>query len=184
MPSAIVALAGRRIDAPDADPSRFPLAHADAVRERIRARLLERDADTLMSSAACGADLLALDAAGELGIRRIVVLPFDRKRFRDISVTDRPGGDQRWGPLFDRVLAEIPATDVITLVGNGEGTAAFAAANERILEDAGRLGASTDHDVVAAIVWDGAPRGKDDLTAHFAEAARRRGFTVGEIPTR
>ena len=180
---AIVALAGRRIDAPDARPSRFPLANADAVRERIRDVLVRRGATTLVSSAACGADLVAIEAARELGLRCVFVLPFARHRFRAISVVDRPGADERWGPAFDRLLRELPRGDVIVLGGNGEGAAAFAAANERILGEALGLAGASGADAVAVIAWDGVPRGGDDLTAQFADAAGRRGMTVEELST-
>src|ERR1019366_7008755 len=97
----IIALAGRRVDSADAKESRFPLRNVGIVRTRARAALKEIGATALVSSAACGADLIALSEAGKLGLRRRVVLPFERSRFRDTSVTDRPGD---WGPLYDQVL--------------------------------------------------------------------------------
>jgi hypothetical protein len=181
--STVVALAGRRIDAQDGDgPARFPPANAAAVGERIAAALRRLQARTLVSSAACGADLLALEAAGELGIRRVVVLPFAADRFREVSVTDRPGGEERWGPAFDRVLRELPAGDLVVLAGSGESTEAFSAVNERLLDEAIEL-AGTDGRAVALIAWDGASRDGDDLTAHFAEGARSRGMEVEEVST-
>ena len=96
----IVALAGRRIDKPDADAPRFPLTGVDLVRGRLHHLLSEKKVTTFVCSAACGADLLALAAARDLGIRRRVILPFTRERFRVTSVVDRPGD---WGPLFNAV---------------------------------------------------------------------------------
>ena len=90
----IVALAGRRIDKPDADAPRFPLTSVDLVRGRLHHLLSVKKVTTLVCSAACGADLLALAAARDLGIRRRVILPFTRERFRVTSVVDRPGD---WG---------------------------------------------------------------------------------------
>src|SRR5438552_4042532 len=93
----IVALAGRRIDAEGA-PARFPLDQAPRVRERLDALLLELRPAALVCSAACGADLLALEAAAALNIPARIVLPFEPGRFRTSSVVDRPGD---WGPRFD-----------------------------------------------------------------------------------
>src|SRR5450432_2011251 len=92
----IIALAGRRVDPVHAKQQRFPAAskNVEIVRERIRIILQTEGATVLVSSAACGADLLALSEAGALGLRRRVVLPYDRKEFRATSVTDRPG---EWG---------------------------------------------------------------------------------------
>lgn len=78
----ILALSGRRIDPPGGYPARFPLMNGELVRERIR-NLLEKHAVTaIVCSAACGADLLAHREAGSLGIRRKVVLPYDRSSLR------------------------------------------------------------------------------------------------------
>jgi hypothetical protein len=129
--ASTIALAGRRIDPPDAETPRFPLANAPLVRDRLRAFFVERGADTLVCSAACGADLVALEAAESLGMRYRIVLPFDPAKFRDTSVTDRPGA---WGPLYDRVVeAARRAGDLVVLEGAGEGGAAYEAANWRIL---------------------------------------------------
>jgi hypothetical protein len=65
----VIALAGRRIDAPDAETPRFPLAAVPFVREQLDALFADRGATALVCSAACGADLVALDAATELGLR-------------------------------------------------------------------------------------------------------------------
>jgi hypothetical protein len=60
---SIVAAAGRRIDASDASPPRFPLANRDVVPERIRTTLIEHGATGIVAAGACGADLLAQDVA-------------------------------------------------------------------------------------------------------------------------
>jgi hypothetical protein len=155
--------------------------------------LEDRQATALVCSAACGADLVALDAAGALGLRRRVVLPFGRERFRETSVVDRPG---EWGPLYDRVIETVTrAGDLIVLAGAGEGGAAYAAANEQILEEALRLagvgGPARDckaapvppEKALAVIVWEGQSRGNDDATQQFATSARRRGLAVEQVLT-
>jgi hypothetical protein len=109
----VIAVAGRRIDAEDAETARFPLANLPLVRERLTAYLAARGATRIVVSAACGADLLALEAARAAGLPRRIVLPFDRKTFRTTSVTDRPGD---WGRLYDALLAEAAAAgDLIEL---------------------------------------------------------------------
>ena len=130
----VVALAGRRVDPPEADSPRFPPENIGLVRERLHSFLQDRRAAALVCSAACGADLVALEAAGVLGLRRRVVLPFSPGRFRETSVVDRP---ENWGPLYDRVIEAVTrAGDLVLLEDAGEGGAAYAAANERILDEA------------------------------------------------
>lgn len=185
----IIALAGRRIDAPDTAVPRFPLGRSAPVRERLLTLLREQNATALVSAAACGADLLALDAAGELGIRRSVVLPFTRERFRTLSVIDRPG---EWGLLFDRVIDEVETSgDLLLLHETQEDTAALVRTNKAILNQAQALASAIVSvnksaslpGVLAVIVWDGQSRGEDDLTAAFANEARSRTIPVAEILT-
>lgn len=178
----VVAFAGRRVDAASG-PGRFAAARVPSVRERIREFLRGRTVSAVASSAACGADLLALEVAGDLGLRRRVVLPFNPDRFRETSVVDR-GGD--WGVLYDRVLrAVVDRNDLVVLNNAGEGTEAYARTNQVVLDEAQAMAATGGggREVLAVIVWDGAPRGPDDLTAHFAEAARLRGIRTAEILT-
>jgi hypothetical protein len=93
----IVAVAGRRIDAADAAVARFPLANRGLVARRIGAALGRLDATAVIASAACGADLLALEAAQRQGMRRRVILPYAEEWFLEDSVLDRPG---RWAGAF------------------------------------------------------------------------------------
>jgi hypothetical protein len=189
----VVALAGRRVDPPEADTPRFPPENVGLVRERLRSLLEDRRAAGLVCSAACGADLVALEAAGSLGLRRRVVLPFGPERFRETSVVDRPG---EWGPLYDRVIEAVTrAGDLVVLEDAGEGGAAYAAANERILDEAlllAGIAIAPDHEVIevvppetalAVMVWEGRSRGDDDATERFATSARQRGLTVEEVAT-
>jgi hypothetical protein len=177
----VAALAGRRIDAADAAAPRFPLANVDIVRDRVAALLRAQRIEALVCSAACGADLIALDVAGKLGLRRRVVLPFAPERFRETSVTDRPGD---WGPLFDRVIGEIAATGDIVVLGLDEGDDdAYAAANDAILNEAEALAGDDPLQVVAVIAWEGGSRGQGDLTEAFATAARARNHPAHEVLT-
>lgn len=185
----IVALAGRRIDAPDAETPRFPQANVSLVRERIRQMLVELGANALVTSAAAGADLLAIEAAASLGLRRLVVLPYGRDQFLEDSVRDRPG-DWEWS--FNRAYKDARGQgDLRTLRLASTPHEAYLRATHAILDDAQELAAAEPRSgrrrgagqVTAVVVWDGAPRGPDDLTAHFAEEARRRGIAVCEILT-
>lgn len=183
----IIALAGRRVDAAGAATARFPPGNVETVRERIRQALQQHRGTGLVASAACGADLLALDEAGKLGMRRRIVLPFPRADFRAGSVTDRPGD---WGPLFDRICDEVEAAgDLVVLDASGDPDAAYGLATTRILDEAQRLAAAgpdaqgVGGGVTAIAVWDLIPRGPDDLTVAFANDAVKRWIPVVNIST-
>lgn len=175
----IIALAGRRIDAPGEATPRFPLENRDLVRGRLETFLREVGATRLVCAAACGADLLALDAARGLGVRSLVVLPFEPERFRDLSVTNRPGD---WGSAFDAVVAEAGDRGDLVVLGLPEGEGAFSVANKAILARALELSRGGPAPA-AVIVWEGARRGKGDATAGFAAEARALGLEVRELLT-
>jgi hypothetical protein len=174
----IIAFAGRRIDAADAEEARFPADAEPAVAERIRQLFAGTGAGAIVASAACGSDLIALEIAGELGLDRHVILPFDRATFRESSVTDRPGD---WGPRYDAVLDAIDP-DAITVLRLARGAGAYERANNAILDLASEL-AGRPAAVQAVIAWNGRDRGEGDITAQFAERARSRGMSVTEVDT-
>ncbi|MBZ5655394.1 MAG: hypothetical protein LAO56_08940 [Acidobacteriia bacterium] len=175
----IVALAGRRIDAIGARQRRFPLENVELVSERLR-EMLKTKASGVVCSAACGADLIALSAAITLGLRRRVVLPFERERFRETSVIDRPGD---WGPVYDRVLNDVEASGNLVVIPKTSDEQAYSAASRAILNEAISWAAKLKQPVAACLVWDGASRGVDDLTEEFGVEARKRGLAVFEQMT-
>lgn len=175
MTGPVVALAGRRIDAPGA-PARFPARAEPTVARGIEDLLDRVRPAAFVSSAACGADLIGLEVAGRLGIPRRVILPFEREKFRRTSVIDRPGD---WGSRFDTVLDGIEDSEIVDL--GLEGDDVYAIASDAILDQANRLAGPAG--VLAVVVWNGESRGPDDITARFAADAAARGFDVHEINT-
>lgn len=177
----IVALAGRRVDAPKADPKRFPAENAEQVKQQISDFLKENDVTALVSAAACGADILALEAAGELGIRRRIILPYDKKSFRQSSVADRNGD---WGDRFDRIVAEVePHGDLVEYFYDKDQEDSYYATNHDILDEAEEVANAAKQELTTVVVWNGESRGEDDVTAHFLEEAKRRDLNVTEIMT-
>jgi hypothetical protein len=183
--TAVVALAGRRIDPAGAHPARFPLEQVPLVSQRVADALRELRATALVCSAACGADIVALEQAERLGVRRRVILPFAPQRFRQTSVTDRPGD---WGPKFDRQIASVVAArDLLVLDVAGDDNVGYAAANKAIvgeaIELAGSKGAACEQRRIALLVWEGSARADGDATADFGSLARDAGFTEQFILT-
>ena len=132
----------------------------------------------LVCSAACGADQLALEAAGSLRVTRRVILPFAESRFRITSVVDR---GVEWGAPFDTMMAELRAANaVITLAGAGDEAAAYAAANLAILDDAQALGRAVKAAVVVMLVAEG-EAAYEGVEGSFADEAKRRGLPIVSI---
>jgi hypothetical protein len=103
LPAAdVLAFVGHLIDAPDRPTPRFPAALAPAVTAAIGERLARMHLPVVYTSAACGADLIFVEAALDMGAEVNVVLPFDREDFVRTSVA--PGGDS-WTNRFDQALS-------------------------------------------------------------------------------
>jgi len=173
----VVALAGRRVDAPGAPVPRFAAEQIDLVKERL-ARTLERlEVDTLVASGAAGADLLAMRLV-EKYARRIIILPFDSARFELSSVADRPGS---WVADFRSTIAT--ATVEIVTGRFADDDDAYVATTERILQRAIELGG--ENNPVGIVVWEGEPRQDSvDHTAMFVRRARELGIRIEEVSTR
>jgi hypothetical protein len=182
----ILVYAGRRVDPPaDAGaPSaaaRFPLGNVTRVAQDVAQVLRELLPSTVVGSAACGADLLVLESAAELGIRRRIILPFNRTKFRASSVTDRPGD---WGARFDAIISDASARgDLVELALEADDDAAYLQANLAIFHDAEILARSGGENCRALVIWNRAARGGGDVTADFLNEARRREWSPTEIDT-
>jgi len=178
----VIALAGRRIDAPGAEVNRFPLANVAKVKEDLRKLFISTRPVALVCSGACGADLIALEVAGSLNIRRSMVLPFDAALFKSTSVTDRPGD---WGDLYDKICKEVADEEKIQVLGYSENDEeGYVKTNLGILKRAEVLAGKYEvSEIVAVIVWEGTPKDKDDITEHFKETAEKNNFNIEEIFT-
>jgi len=178
----IVALAGRRIDAAGAENIRFPSHTIERVKAELRSLLQALQPQVLVTSGACGADLLALEVAGELNIPRSMVLPFDPILFRSVSVTDRPGN---WGPLYDQLCEAVKKEKGIQVMNYHEiSVDTFLNTNTDILKKAEALALEYhSKELVAVIVWEGQPKNEEETTAHFKSEAEKNGFEIKEIIT-
>lgn len=186
-PRTVAALAGRRPDEEGASPPRFPLRAATSVQEALHDLFGRENVQVLVCSAACGADIIALTAARDLGLRRRVVLPFAPDAFVRTSVVDRPGDwEQRYWDVIEEVRA---AGDLVVLDGDPEVDESYAAASAAILREAIAIAGSDDGGTGAArlmaiAVWEGAKRqdGKDE-TASLLNRARKAGAAIREVST-
>jgi hypothetical protein len=165
----IAALAGRRSDSP-------------AVRSRIGNALIAAGATTLVCGAAYGAGLLALEVAGEIGLRRCVVLPWAPEIVRERSLDAATAG---WGPRFDALIAAVAAAGDLTVLDlPPSGANPSERTNEGILTRALALAAGSGASAAAFAVWDGPGEHRTGDTRHFVRTAQWLGMPVTTIPIR
>lgn len=103
LPAAdVVAFAGHMVDAPGRAKPRFPPAIVPAVAAAIDAEVAALRAPIVFTSAACGADLLFVEAVQARGAEVNLVLPFDRDDFVRTSIAV---GGEAWIARFEAALA-------------------------------------------------------------------------------
>jgi hypothetical protein len=177
---SVIALAGRRIDAKEAEIERFPVEAVERVTADLDALFAAEMAVALVSSAACGADLIALEAAGQRGVQRRVVLPSEPKAFLRTSVIDRPG---EWGATFQKIIGEVRGNGDLIVAIPPVDRNPYNYTNEVIIAEASRLACDLRGRKVAVVVWEGAPREGSDATEDFRHTALARGYEVREVLT-
>ena len=183
---AVVALGGRRIDAEPTSTARFPFDQVDRVGMEIADRLRRTRAVALVCSAACGADLIALETAQQMGLPTRIVLPFSATRFRETSVVDRPH-PEFWGSMFDRATSAARAHGNLIELDAVEADDAYSMANGVIIREARKLAGVKNQErslrLIALVVWEGASRGPDDNTNKFVQLAQESGFRIEQVLT-
>ena len=106
-PPAVGVFTGHMIDAPDRKAPRFPAERESEVRAAIEAEIESLDLRIGYSSAACGGDLLFIEAMLARGAEIDIVLPFAKSDFIETSVRFAGEG---WAARFERALER--ASDV------------------------------------------------------------------------
>ena len=163
----VAALAGRLFD------DQAVVTSLQSLAIQLRRCFIEEGVDVLVCSAARGADLLALDVAGGIGLRRVVVLPFGEREFRATSVAKE---GTEWGDLYDRIIGDVRQRG--DLIVNDPQDATYKEANDRILDEARTL--AQGRKPLAVVVWEGRPRAGRDTSAAFKRAAEKD-FDIREI---
>ena len=99
----VAVFTGHTVDAPGRAKPRFADKDEAAVQQSIEEGLAKHEVMLGVAGAACGADILFLEALQRRGAHTCIVLPHNAEAFRRISVTDIGGA--AWGQRFDAVLA-------------------------------------------------------------------------------
>jgi class 3 adenylate cyclase len=172
IPSVIV-FAGHMIDRADRSEPRFP-----AGLEKVAAAEIQRELDALQpgfafSSAACGSDILFLEAMLDRGGEISIVLPYNEEEFARDSVDIVPGGE--WRARFDRILAR--AARVITASSERLeiGGVSYEFCNELTLGLATIRARQLDTQLFTLAVWNGMPGDGPGGAASAVENWQRHG---------
>ena len=166
---------GHMIDSVSRAGARFPVQLQNAVKREIVQLLRTLNVGFGYASAACGSDILFLEAMAEVGAETCIVLPYEATAFRDEIA---PGG---WGARFDWAIRR--ATQVViasTHARHGRG-ASFRYGNQ-ILTGLSLLRAQRlQTESVPIAVWDGRKNDALGGTAETVRAWRALGLNVNII---
>lgn len=175
----VVVFAGHMIDRPERPVPRFPLELEGAVSAALRERLEALDAGFGYASAACGSDLLFLEAILGCGGEVHVVLPYAERRFIEDNVDIVRGAG--WAVRCESVLRR--ATDVLTASGQPLATGFLSHDYVgRLLDGLAIIRSEQlDTELVQLAVWDGKPGSSPGGTASTVERWRRLGRKVEVI---
>ena len=171
----VVVFSGHLADRPDAETPRFPSELEGAAAEAIAEHLEQLDARIGYASAACGGDLLFLEAMLARGGELQIVLPFPPDEFRRVSVDLVPGSD--WGRRFEAILERAAAIHVATQSAASASSVSFEYAN-LLLDGLASLRAEhLDTDLTALALCGrrapARPGGTASLVSHWRAAGRR-----------
>jgi hypothetical protein len=148
----VVMYTGHMIDQLTRKKPRFPSALEGLMAAAIRNKFEVLRPLAAYGSAACGSDILCLEAMREVGGETHIVLPFPADEFHRVSVDFASGG---WGERFERALA---AADSVTITSDHRArgsSATFEYAN-LVLSGMAHLRAQVlNTDLRGLAVWDG-----------------------------
>ena len=170
---AVTVCVGHMIDQPGRAWPRFPPELENPVRSAIREKIERTGTYIGFASAACGSDILFLEALIEMGRQAHVVLPCDSEQFFERSVAVLPGGT--WGERFRRVLEQSEVTIASDRKIDFEGMSYIHAFTMR--EGLATLKAEQlEARLVHIAVWDGQPGDGPGGTASSVARWRSSGF--------
>jgi class 3 adenylate cyclase len=174
----IVAFAGHMLDAPGRRDPRFPESAAAAVKRGIEQVLQSLGASIGYSSAACGSDVLFLEALQARGGETNVVLPFTRADFFAGSVDFAGRG---WVRRAERALAKCVRVEQATSGKHNADDLLFSYANSLIMGRAVLRSRFLETEPHLLAVWDGRDRRARGGTAESIRAWKGSGLPLTVI---
>lgn len=147
----VIAFTGHMVDAADRKTPRFPPENEPYVLAEIESHIKKSGAAIGFSSAACGADILFLEAMLKTGGEIIIVLPSSPENFIQTSVAVIPTGD--WVARFKKVVER--AKNLVILSEQYTGEASYYYANIVLYGLAKSYARHIDASLGALALWDG-----------------------------
>ena len=163
------------LDHPARTSPRFPKELEKVIAEQIRDRVKKLEIGFGYSSAACGSDILFLEAVLEAGGEICVVLPYDKEHFLEDSVSFA-GGD--WPARVERLLSRAAHVVVASNQKMEIGVVSYDYANQLVFGLASIRARQLETKLTPLAVWDGGKGDGPGGTASVIERWRSLGHKV------
>jgi class 3 adenylate cyclase/tetratricopeptide (TPR) repeat protein len=173
---SVVVFSGHRVDQPDRLVPRFPAQLQAAVKQEIRKRLDQLNAQFGYSSAANGSDILFLEAMLDREAEIHVVLPFERDQFMREIMEVADGNS--WAARYERVLSEAVEVQEASKRSQMCGKVSYEFANLMLHGLASVHAQQLETKLKPLAVWDGKPGDGPDGTAGTIEQWQKAGLQV------
>jgi class 3 adenylate cyclase/tetratricopeptide (TPR) repeat protein len=168
----VVVFAGHMIDRPERSEPRFPRELEKAVAKEIHDEIEKVQPGFGFSSAACGSDILFLEAMLDRGAEVSVVLPYNEQEFVHDSVDFAP----KWRPRFDRVLARAARVITASTQRLEIGGVSYEFCNQLLLGLAAIRCHQVDSTLVPIALWNKKPGDGPGGAASVVENWKRLGY--------
>lgn len=172
----VVVFSGHGIDRQSRPTPRFPPQLESKVYHAICDRLQKLDARLGYASAACGSDILFLEAILELNGEAHIVLPYDSEQFLRDAVDIIPGSN--WVKRFEQVTQNATKVIVASNRQQREGDILYEYTN-RLLHGLAKMRAEQlETELVPLAVWNGKPSNDPGGTASAIKHWQQWGYQV------
>ncbi len=152
---SVVVFSGHIIDHPNRPTPRFPADQEKAIKDELKKRIQAMNGAFGFASAACGSDILFLEAMQELGHEIHIILPFAGESFKKISVDIIPNSN--WAERYEILIGNAASITYSSQDDYSGGAVDFEFANQVLLGIGNLKSLVLDTDLKALAVWDENP---------------------------
>jgi len=173
----VAVFSGHMIDLPGRNSPRFPPQLEEQVKQAILNRLRELDLRIGYASAACGSDILFLEAILELKGEIHIVLPYTEEEFIADSVKIIP--DSNWEQRFNKLLEKANEVFICFNSNKPENCNVLYEYAHHVIHGLGKMRAeSLETEIIHLAVWNGKPGDALGGTAWSIEKCKQWGYQI------
>ena len=170
----VLVFAGHMIDRPDRTTPRFPSELEPAVAKEIQRRIEIFKPGFGFASAACGSDILFLEAMLDAGAEVSVVLPYNEEDFVRDSVDFIP--NSKWRARFERVLTRSARVIIASTERIAIGGISYEFCGQLLLGLAAIRCRQLDSTLIPLAIWNEKPGDGPGGAASIVENWRKLGY--------